>query len=190
MTVDSLIKQCQLGDEEAFAELLGRYYDTIYATAWRWCGDQSNAQDITQNVCMKLARTIGQYQAKANFTTWLYRLTINCAKDFYKSPTQHNQREDGSMLLDDLTSGQPSIDAKLDAQQILLNIGSLAEELVETLLLVFVRGLNHQQAAQLLGVKPSTISWRIFEARKQLRRMHGVPSEETRTPIDIARGQP
>jgi len=67
-------------------ELLNQHYDTIYRFAYRWCGDQINAQDITQQACIKLANSISQFEFKSSFSSWLYRLVINCAKDFYKSP--------------------------------------------------------------------------------------------------------
>lgn len=169
MSQISLIKQCQTGDESAFGELLAQNYDVIYQTAWRWCGDATNAEDITQNVCMKLARNIAKYDFKAGFTTWLYRLTINCAKDFYKSPTQRNHREEGHDDLAQLSSA-PAIDEnRLEARQMLEKITLLPIELSETLLLVFVHGMNHAQTAERMNVKESTISWRVHEARKQLK---------------------
>lgn len=169
MSEISLIKQCQTGDENAFGELLAQNYDVIYQIAWRWCGDATNAEDITQNVCIKLAKNIIKYDFKAGFTTWLYRLTVNCAKDFYKSPTQHNQREESNDKLAQLSS-IPAIDEKrLQARQMLEKIAELPAELEESLLLVFVQGLSHAQTGEVMNVKESTISWRVHEARKQLK---------------------
>ena len=170
MTDDDLIRQCQGGDGEAFEALLGRYYDTIYRFAYRWCRDQTNAQDITQLVCMKLARTIVQFNFESSFSSWLYSLVINSAKDFYKSPKQHNTREQQDDNLDLLAgSGDDTSAQKFYAQQILEHISNLQEDLRETLILVYGTGLNHRQAAQKLQVKESTISWRVHEARKILK---------------------
>jgi len=168
MTDDTLIKRCLAGDSEAFETLLNRYYDTIYRFAYRWCQDQNNAQDITQLVCMKLAKALRQFRFKSSFSSWLYPIVINCAKDFYKSPKQHNTREERT--LDDYQGETDDTASRtLYAQQIMQHIDTLQDELKEALLLVYGSGLNHRQAADKLQVKESTVSWRIHEARKILK---------------------
>lgn len=170
MTDDALIKRCQNGDSNAFEALLEHYYDTIYRFAYRWCNDQTNAQDITQLVCMKLAKSVHQFKFESSFSTWLYPLVINCAKDFYKSPSQHNTREQQQYHLASLDKTSDDIATRqIYAQQILEHINTLQDDLKETLILIYGKGLNHRQAADTLNVKESTISWRVHEARKLLK---------------------
>ena len=170
MSDATLIKQCQNGDRASFEALLERYYDTIYRFAYHWCQDQANAQDISQQVCMKLANTIGQFNFQSSFSSWLYPIVINCAKDFYKSPNQHNVREEQH---DDLESKARQTDdthsRRIYARQILEHINSLQEDLKETLVLIYGSGLNHKQVAAKLNIKESTVSWRVHEARKLLK---------------------
>ena len=182
MSKHLLIERCQRGNADAFEQLLELHYDTIYRFAYRWCGDQHNAQDITQLACLKLARSIKQFQHQSSFTSWLYRLVINCAKDFYKSPTQRNQREESNSDLDlkhndGLSSSRlGSNEQRIYAQQILEHINHLHEDLKDTLILVYGSGLSHLDTANILGVKESTISWRIHEARKLLKQKFTSPS--------------
>jgi RNA polymerase sigma-70 factor (ECF subfamily) len=178
MPENVLIEKCQHGNAPAFEQLLELHYDTIYRFAYRWCGDQHNAQDITQLACIKLASSIKQYEYQSSFTSWLYRLVINCAKDFYKSPTQRNQREESDQGLDHKidSSLTDANEQRVYAQQILEHIDDLQEDLKDTLILVFGTGLSHQQAAHRLGVKESTVSWRIHEARKLLKKTFTSPS--------------
>lgn len=184
MTDDSLIKKCQTGDAQAFDQLLNQHYEIMYRYAYKWCGDQHNAQDITQTACLKLAKSVRQFDFKASFTSWLYRLVINCAKDYYKSPTQFNRREES------VDYQQPMHDdrnaERLYARQIMEHINSLQEELRVTLILVFGSGLNHQQAAEKLSIKESTVSWRVHEARKQLKDV--FRSSTLNQDLDHARG--
>ncbi len=188
MTDDLLIKQCQTGSSDAFNQLLNQHYETMYRFAYKWCGDQHNAQDITQTACMKLAKSIKQFDFKASFTSWLYRLVINCAKDFYKSPTQHNRREESDETTFDshVITHDDRHAERLYARQIMEHITALQEELRDTLILVFASGLNHQQAAKQLQVKESTVSWRVHEARKQLK--HVFSSSTLTQDFDHARG--
>ncbi|NND83183.1 MAG: RNA polymerase sigma factor [Gammaproteobacteria bacterium] len=173
MTDELLIKRCQEGDREAFTALLEQHYDSIYRIAYKWCDDQHNAQDITQQVCIKLARAIQGFEFRAQFSSWLYSLVINCARDFYKSPRQYNQREQS---FEEQTHAGVSVapatharhEQRLYAQQVLAHIETLEDDLRDALVLVFGRGLNHRQAAQHLNIKESTVSWRVHEARKIL----------------------
>lgn len=171
MTDESLIKQCQEGDKAAFEALLERHYDTIYRFAYRWCQDQTNAQDITQLVCIKLAKAIGKYNFRSSFSTWLYPIVINTAKDFYKSPNQFNKREEQIDNLETYANEAQDLSSRqIYAQQILDHINTLQGDLKETLILIYGVGLNHQQAADKLNVKESTVSWRVHEARKILKK--------------------
>lgn len=187
MTDVVLIKKCQSGDTKAFEMLINRHYDTIYRFSYRWCGDQVNAQDITQNACLKLARSIQQFRFESSFTSWLYTLVINCAKDFYKSPSQHNTREEQHEHLD-IKSNTDANAKRIYAQQILEHIGELQDDLKDTLILIYGNGLSHSQAAKQLNIKESTVSWRVHEARKLLKQTFSSTEFDAAPSIEAARG--
>jgi len=180
----TLIKRCQNGDKDAFEKLLQGHYDTMYRFAYRWCSDQTNAQDITQQACMKLANSISQFEFKSSFNSWLYRLVINCAKDFYKSPKQHNLREEQTDDIEQFKKNNEQYEQRLYSQQILEHINTLQDDLKDTLILVFGKGLSHLQAAELLDIKESTVSWRIHEARKLLKQTFHSSSFNTNSSLD------
>ena len=186
MNETALIKRCQNGDKGAFEELLNQHYDTIYRFAYRWCGDQINAQDITQQACIKLANSISHFEFKSSFSSWLYRLVINCAKDFYKSPKQYNQREEQKDDIEQHLKNDEQYEQRLYSQQILEHINTLQDDLKDTLILVFGKGLTHLQAAEQLDIKESTVSWRIHEARKLLKQTFHSSSFKTDTPTSNA----
>ena len=181
MNDHALIKKCQNGDRKAFEALLNQYYDTIYRFAFRWCADQHNAQDITQQVCIKLAHSIQQFEFKSSFSSWLYRIVINCAKDYYKSPKQFNQREEHSDNIEQQTNlnAEDNSEKRFYSQQILEHINTLEDSLKDTLVMVYGQGLSHKQAADKLNVKESTVSWRIHEARKLLKQTFSTSTLQT-----------
>lgn len=168
MQLEQLIKKCQAGDSHAFEQLLELHYNTIYRFAYRWSRDQHNAEDITQQACLKLARSIKQYDGRSSFTSWLYPLVINCAKDFYKSPTQHNTREEAEADEHESKTDDRS-EQRVYAQQILAHIEHLQSDFKDALIMVYGTGLSHADAASQLGVKESTVSWRIHQARALLK---------------------
>lgn len=169
-----LIRQAQAGDSAAFAQLLAQYYDNIFRFAYRWCGNRTDADDVTQLACIKLAQAISQFRFEAAFSSWLYRLVINCAKDWYKSQNRHQHEaiDDWNEAADDWIEPERAPDQTAEhsiyLQQLLRQLDQMADGYKETALLVHGEGLSHAEAAAILQVKESTVSWRLHEIRKQL----------------------
>lgn len=165
-----LINRASRGDADAFEALVNTYYEVMFKMAYKWCGNRRDAEDITQEACMKLARGIGSYKGGSKFTSWLYVLVINTAKDWYKSQNRHPE---GTELLESIVADSGNAEEKLYTRQVLDEVNKLPEAEKESLLLVMGQGLSHKEAADLSGVKESTISWRIHEARKKLEAIFG-----------------
>ncbi|MFT5084649.1 MAG: RNA polymerase sigma-70 factor (ECF subfamily) [Lentisphaeria bacterium] len=173
MDETELIRTAQSGDSVAFERLLNLRYDTVYRFAMGWCGCHADAEDIAQLACIKLARGLHQFKFDAAFTTWLYRLVINCAKDWQRSQGRHAQTEQANDMADrDGTHPEATAADNPEAQVYLRQILSWAERLgegfKETLVLVCGEGLSHAEAAHILDVKESTVSWRIHNVRQKL----------------------
>lgn len=169
---DGLIEQAQKGDRRAFEALLQEYYDTMFRMAFKWCGNRADAEDVTQNACIKLARALGSFRFESAFTSWLYRLVINTAIDWQKANKKHAPLSDSGHV------GIAPDNAEKDMQnkEALAAVLALPEKEKAALLLVFSEGMTHAEAAAALGVKESTVSWYIHEARKKLtekERRHG-----------------
>ena len=162
-----LIRAAQGGDSQAFAQLLADCYDSIYRFAYRWCGNKADADDITQQACIKLAQSINQFRFEAAFSSWLYRLVINCAKDWYKSQNRHLHDNINDWIEPERTPDQTA-ENSIYLQQLLHLLDQMAEGFKETALLVHGEGLSHAEAAAILQLKESTVSWRLHEIRKQL----------------------
>jgi RNA polymerase sigma-70 factor (ECF subfamily) len=163
----ALIKQAQSGDRVAFESLLRAHYDVMYRMAYKWCGNKADAEDITQNACIKLARSIGTFRFQSAFVTWLYRLVINTAKDWAKArpgPTADPEFETGRAH-----AQAPVGEDRVYARQVMAYMRTMPEREQAALYLVFGEGLTHREAASVMACKESTVSWYIHEARKKLR---------------------
>ena len=163
-----LIKRAQSGHREAFEALLSSHYDVMYRMAFKWCGNREDAEDITQNACIKLAKSIVTFQFRSSFRTWLYRVVINAAKDWAKArPKDRPQRtEDRITGIDRM--GYPAGEDKVYAMEVLAHIRTMPKRERVALFLVFGEGLTHHEAAKVMDCKESTVSWYIHEARKNL----------------------
>src|SRR5262245_39762392 len=87
--ITGLIRRAQGGDVTSFARLLDLHYAMIYRVAWKWCGHRTNAEDIAQQSCIKLAGSLRQFRFQAAFTSWLYQLVISCAQDWQRAQQRH-----------------------------------------------------------------------------------------------------
>ncbi|GAB3104229.1 RNA polymerase sigma factor [Aestuariicella hydrocarbonica] len=161
--LDAIIRQAQSGDRTAFAGLIDDHYEMMFRFAHKYCGNRPDAEDVTQLACIKVARSLGQFRFEARFTTWLYRLVLNCARDFYKAQHSHEASTWPETAMND--GSEP----KVLLHQVLKLVECMGEGFRETLALVIGEGLTHAEAAEVLAVKESTVSWRLHEVRKRLK---------------------
>lgn len=166
-----LIEQARLGDSGAFDALAQRHYMFIYSTAYKWCGTREEAQDTAQEVLIKLARAIHEFDARSRFTTWLYRVTINAAKDMIKKKTRDRKRDEAYAEIAAQDTGQQTEAGACKSSLLYRLIGTLAPKFKDAILLVYAQGLDHRAAAQVLGCAETTISWRVFQAKRMLEKL-------------------
>lgn len=166
----SLIERSLGGDRQAFARLVGRHYDMIHRIAWKWSGDRNDAEDIAQDVCLKLPRALRGFEGKAAFTTWLYRVTLNTVRDLQRNRARQAERT-AVMAMDAeaLPADDPA--AALEHNDLWRQVQRLSERQRDCVLLVYAEGLSHAEAADILGCAEKTVSWTIHEARKRLREL-------------------
>ena len=171
MTEDeALVRAAQAGDAAAFEQVLERHYDTIYRFAYKWCGNRADAEDVTQQSCLKLARSLASFRFESAFTSWLYRLVINCARDWMRVQSRHaadTDVDDPVLSLSNSTENHVEQDAYM--WQLIQRLDAMPDGIKETILLVHAEGLTHGEAARILDVKESTVSWRLHEFRKRYR---------------------
>jgi RNA polymerase sigma-70 factor (ECF subfamily) len=171
--VTGLLRRAQGGDVASFAELVDLHYDTIYRFAWRWCGHRTNAEDIAQLSCIKLAGSLGQFRFQSAFTSWLYQLVINCARDWQRTQQRH---EHDALPDDEPTADATRAEDHIYLAQLLQQLDEIGEGMKETALLVHAEGLSHAEAGAILGVSESTISWRVHAMRKHMNKREALMS--------------
>jgi RNA polymerase sigma-70 factor (ECF subfamily) len=171
-----LINRAQSGDRDAFEDLLSEYYETMYKMALKYCGQIDHAEDITQSACIKVAQNIDQFSFKSKFTTWIYTIVINTAKDWYKANNRHALQPLSDSSPEKSAHHNPEKDAY--NSELLAYIQTLPSNEKDAIILVFGQGLSHAEAAEILKVKESTVSWYIHEARKKLEDFNSKHQEQ------------
>jgi RNA polymerase sigma factor (sigma-70 family) len=165
---NALVERAKAGDRAAFSQLIETHYDFIFRTACKWTGKKSDAEDIAQEVCIKLATAIQSFDGRSAFTSWLYRVTINMVRDMQRSTSRKSKTIDAFTLVhpEDDPGGQ---EEATTAHEIWARVNTLPDKQREAIMLVYAEDMNHAEAAQIMGCKEATVSWHIHEAKKTLR---------------------
>lgn len=181
--VDELIDMARDGDHPSFEELVRRTYADTYTLAFRLVGDEEDARDVVQETYLRAHKGIKRFRGDAQFSTWLHRITANCANTYLgrRGRHEHDPLPDDPAIAD----SHPQVDPEQHA-----GIGDLREQLTEALLalppklraVVVLRDiydLPHDSIAEQLGITESAAKVRLHRARKRLReRLYPLGEEE------------
>ena len=165
-----VIAACQQGDREAFRMLFEAHKDRVYAIALHYSGNDATAQDIAQQVFLKLMTNIKQFNFQSEFTTWLYRMVANTCFD--------EQRRWRKLIpFGDVTEVQAmrtteNIEANYTRLEISENVGlaisSLKPKLRMPILLKYIEGMSYEEIALVLGCSAGTVASRLNRGHKAL----------------------
>lgn len=167
---NELAERAAAGDAEAFRALLERHYDGIFRLAYRFTANRPDAEDVAQDVCTGLVDRLGGFRGEARFSTWLYRVVVNACRDRVRRQARGSRATAEFAAAEDL---RRAADADRDAQMdwVFEMLSRFSEDIRETAILVLSEQLSHAEVAGILGVKESTVSWRMHELRKGLKQM-------------------
>ncbi len=168
-SVDDLARRAGTGDAEAFAELVAAHYDRIFRMAWRFAGSRDRAEDIAQDVCVKLATAIRSFRGESAFTTWLFRLTYTTATDALRKTQRLALVEPSKMQLMADGASDETPETHLAGLELWRAVRALPPQQRDAVLLVYGEDMNHGEAARVMGCTEKTVSWHLHEAKKRLR---------------------
>jgi len=156
------------GDRDAFAALMARSYDRLFALAFRLTGSRAEAEDLTQDICAALPAKLRNYRAESRFSTWAYRVVVNAAHDRRRRAASHARAADG---WGDWEKNRRASDAETQGRIDWLTgaMTALPADLRDTIALLLDDELTHAEAGKVLGISEGTISWRVSQAKKILR---------------------
>lgn len=156
------------GDGDAFQALLERHYDRVFRIALRFFGNREDAEDVAQDVCMSLPSKLKSFRGDAAFTTWLYRVVVNRVRDVQRKQISSDRLQSDYGEVEELRRSE-ALDTAKDMEWLNEAMNHLSNDLRETVVLVVGEGLSHAEAGEIIGIKESTVSWRMHELKKQLR---------------------
>ena len=164
----SLIKQFIDGDESVFSELLKRHKEKVRNIIYLTLSNSDGVDDIAQEVFITVYRHLKSFRFESQFTTWLYRITINKCKD-------HLRKKNIRSIFLPLKDEEPvfeSINEDTDIKHIVRNaIATLPDKLRIPLVLKDLEGFSYQEIADTMECEIGTVKSRIFRAREALKKI-------------------
>ncbi len=168
------------GDASAFTTLFERHYPAIHAFAYRLSLCPAEADDIAQETFVQAARALATFRGDSSFKNWLYSIATNKSRDRFRQRARRARLGEQLSTLgagDDppaslaTAAAHASDSAATRAHAAVRDaLADLSPELREAVALVYYEGLNHAEAARVLGCAESTVSWRIFRAKHKLKK--------------------
>lgn len=179
-----LVEQARQGDHEAFEELVRATYMDAYTLAYRLTGDEEDARDVVQEAYLRAFRGLKRFRGEAQFTTWLYRITANCAASTLGKRARHRHESlDDDDVVDVSGRVDPAeqADRGADRERVKLALSELPPRLRTVVVLRDVYDLSHEAIAAELGISESAAKVRLHRARRKLReRLYPLAGEHER----------
>jgi RNA polymerase sigma-70 factor (ECF subfamily) len=167
-----LVERCRRGDDGAFQELIDRYKDLVFALIARTVQDRSRAEDLSQDVFLRIYRGLPYFRGEARLSTWIYRIVANlCA--------ERRGREIPVVSIDDDDTRDRVTPSSVDAHADDLERRDRLEKAIARLpahyrLLVaahYLEGVRYEELAEALKLPLGTVKTQLHRAKQQLRRL-------------------
>lgn len=166
-----VIEACQNGDRDAFRILFENYKDKVYSIAsYAVGGDKSLADDVTQQIFLKLFTAIQQFRGESEFTTWLYRLVVNACMDERRRRRRLLPWADSQPMNTEVkrSSHEHHFERQEVAEEVRGAINELKPKFRLPILLKYVEGLSYEEIASVMGCSKGTVASRLNRGHGQL----------------------
>jgi RNA polymerase sigma-70 factor (ECF subfamily) len=191
--IKTLCKRARKADEEAACELLRTHYEDVYSYLRRLCGNQADAEDLTQQTFLKVWSTLDGFKGRSKFSTWLYRIAYNTHIDWQRK-NPRDVRPGADQWWHECTDSNPGPSQELAqlqlSQRLYEAVDRLDDDKKHTVHLHYYQGLSLRETAKVLGIATSTVKYRLREVLRILRVKIGVEENELnlKQTISLAKG--
>ncbi len=174
-----LVRRCLAGEEAAWEEMVRQYSRRIYNLAYRFTGNRAAAEDLTQEVFLRLYRTLEQYDPReGDLSSWLMRVARNLIIDDYRrrarTPAQNGEdlaEHEYHLRADEREDPHALVERRELSEQIHAALAKLSPELRACVILRDLEGLSYQEIAEALQIPEGTVKSRINRGRLELARV-------------------
>ncbi len=175
-----LVERCRASDDAAFGEVVARYKAKIYNYLYRMTGSAEDAEDLTQEVFLRMYTSLDSFRGQSSLSTWLFRIAGNLCVDRFRRAKRRTPlfsldapQGDGDgaahEVADETYAPHTLLENAELADQIQAGLSRLPDKLRTALLLHDIEGLPYEQIAEIANCPLGTVKSRLFNARRLLR---------------------
>lgn len=175
-----LIEQCLKGQQSSFSELIDKYKNLVFNLAYRMTYNLQDAEDISQEVFIRVYKSLSNFNPRYKFSTWLYQMTLNLCRDRFRKgkipsisldtpPNESDQKDFNSLVANPKNNLEETF---LQAEQTnFINdlITSLPFKYREVIILRHLKDLSYDEMSKILNISLGSVKTRLFRARDLLR---------------------
>lgn len=174
--IDALIQRCLGGDQVAWEEIVRLHRRRVFNIAYKFTGRHDEAEDLTQDIFLKIFRSLKTFDRRANFQTWLVSVSRNLCIDHYRSVRKERETIDRDVDAGDLAPSAPGQTAYQQLEQkdrvelLRKAMAELAPTLRKAVFMRDIQELSYQEIADELHLPEGTVKSRINRGRTELAR--------------------
>jgi RNA polymerase sigma-70 factor, ECF subfamily len=183
VTDAAVVAQVLAGDRDAFRVLVERHSRSIFHVVYRMTGNQQDAEELVQEVLLRAYKSLGRFEMRSNFSTWLYRIAVNRTLDFLSARKSQMQSQDAYHIADDpdpedsrqvqVPSSSPGPERVLLSGEVKSRVAQAMTMLTPVERLAFImrhmEGRSIEEIGQALNLKASAAKNSVFRAVQKLR---------------------
>ena len=173
---DALIERCLAGDQQAWEQIVRQHWRKVFNLAYKFVGRHDEAEDLTQDVFVKIFKALHTFDRRANFQTWLVSVSRNLCIDHYRSVRKERETIDRDVNADDLSPVSTEIGPHVAlerrdlAQELRRALPQRRGQLLQAVVMRDLQELSYQEIADQLGLPEGTVKSRINRGRSELAR--------------------
>jgi RNA polymerase sigma-70 factor (ECF subfamily) len=166
-----LVDRCRSGDEAAFQELVDQYKDLVFAVIARTVQDRGHAEDLAQDVFVRIHRGLPYFRGAARLSTWIYRIVANvCAQERARRPAPISLDDERSAAITPSGADPQFADIEL-RDRLEKAIARLPDQQRLLIAAHYLQGVQYEDLADALGLPLGTVKTHLYRAKRQLRRL-------------------
>ncbi|HEY7288195.1 MAG TPA: sigma-70 family RNA polymerase sigma factor [Vicinamibacterales bacterium] len=174
--IESLIQRCLAGDQLAWEQIVRQYWRKVFNVAYKFVGKHDEAEDLTQDIFLKIFKSLDTFDRRANFQTWLISISRNLCIDHYRSVRKERETIDRDVDAAELAPaasgpGPVAVLEQRDRVQLLKQaLSALPDTLRTAVLMRDIQEMSYQEIADRLRLPEGTVKSRINRGRTELAR--------------------